>query len=442
MKNKHKRIVILIITAVLFIIGILQGCVRNNAVLKDEGAKTPLYQAEKTMAVVVKTNELDLIDLKAKNKITNLDSGGMFSHPVTSLDKRYIAYLKDAALYVTTLNGEKSKVLDNALVLSYVWFDNNQLLYSLKSGGIFSYDTEKKASQPYVKNEFSYENITIGTDNKIYAEKYRYYKKDSNEYIQDYGVALFLPDTREEQIIIRSIPNDDQQNSLGMYPVIAGISKDSRFVYIFEHPHSGSLAADGLSLASYDTKLNKFIEYSKQQIVTLRYSDNISANPENSEFIALINGAGREMNDSKSLGVLNVITGTFETLLPQGWVAMTPYYSEDGKNILYAASEKIASIQNIGQWIKAGHSIYKINSVTKQITQLTNSPNSFDFAPTYINATEIIFLRIDSLDNVSMWKLENGDETKIIDSLIFYNDQYKTQCYYGHSNNSNYIDIK
>lgn len=438
---KNKQILTLIVMAAFLIISsMFIGNNRNTASIKDESSNNFRQQDEKTMAVVVKTKELDLIDLKS-NSVTILDSGGMFSRPVISLDKHNIAYLKDSALFVTNLQGEKTKVADNA-PLSYTWFDKNHLLYSPESEGIFIYDTEKKESQPYIKNEFSYENITLGAAQNIYAEKYRYYQKDSNKFIQDYGIVLFPSDTTAEHLVIHSIPSNDQQNSLGMYPVIAGISKDCRFLYIFEHPHAGSLAADGLSLASYDTKSNQYLKCSNQQIVTLRYNDNISSNPENSKDIAIIKGSGREMNVNKTLGILNVVTGAFERLLPEGQAAMTPYYSEDGQDILYAASKEITGVQNMSQWLKAGHYIYKINIETKQITQLTNSLNGFDFAPIYINAHDIVFLRMDSEENAAMWELKNGQETKLVDGLIFYNDQYKTQGYYGHLNNSAYLDIK
>lgn len=431
-----KYVKILIVTAMLLILHILQGSFNGNKV----SANTLIYPQEKTMAVVVKLKELDLIQFKANNKITNLDSGGMFSQPIISPDKGYIAYLKDTALYVTTLKGEKTKVFDNVAMSSYVWFDKNHLLYSPEAGGIYSYDTEKKKSQPYVKNESKYQHITIGSYGKIYAEKYGYYNKDDKKYVWDYGVVLLTPDTREEKLIIHSIPSG-LQNDLGMYPVIAGISKDFRLLYIFEHPHSASTAADGLRLASYDTKLNKYIQCPNKDIVTLRYSDNFSINPENSEVIALINGGLREMNENKTLGILNVITGTFEKLLPQGQVAMTPYYSADARNLLYAASEKIEGLGNIGLWFKNKHPIYKINNETKEITQLTNPSKAFDFAPTFISNEDIVFLRIEDLGNISMWKLEDGKETKIIDGLIFYNSKFEMQNYYGHFYNSDYICI-
>ncbi|SPF54436.1 hypothetical protein SBF1_7500003 [Candidatus Desulfosporosinus infrequens] len=81
---------------------------------------------------------------------------------------------------------------------------------------------------------------------------------------------LFPPDNKKERLIIPSQPSDDRQNSLGMYPVIAGVSKDFRFLFIFEHPHSASMAADGLELGFYDTKINKYIKSKNQQIIIRR----------------------------------------------------------------------------------------------------------------------------------------------------------------------------
>lgn len=438
-KKKHKGI--LLITAALFAMGILGGFARQNRLKNDISVNASIAQNEKKLAAIVRNNELNLIDLKLNN-ISSIDNNGTFYHPLISPGKNHIAYMKDNSLYVSALKGIKSKVSDNvsSLFSFYIWLNENSLLYSPESGGIYIFDAEKAESTPYIKNEFSYRNITIGSGEKVYAEKYRYYEKDGVKYIEDYGVVLFQPENKKEQIIIKSIPSDKEKN-LGMYPVIAGISSDLRFLYIWEHPHAGSLAADGIGLASYDTKSDKYIKIQNKDIITLAYKDNISSCPENSGLLALINGGGRAMNSNKTLGILNVVNGTFEKLSPQGQAAMTPYYSSDCKNILYSASEKSDIIENLSKWIQTKHPIYKINVETKQIIQLTNSPTGFDFAPIYINDKDIVFLRA-SNGNISMWKLENGKETKLIDNLIFYNNQYHAQDFYGHFNNNDYIDIK
>lgn len=396
---------------------------------------------EKTMAAVVKDNELDILNLKNSNEILNVDNGGMFSHPVLSKDKNYIAYIKDKTLYVATIDGKKSKLNDNVPVDSYTWIDKNTLAYSPETGGIYVFDAPKLTNNPFIKNEFNYKNITAVTPEKLYAEKYRIYEKDGAKHVQDYGMVLLQPDNKE-QIVVPSIPSDYNTN-LGMYPIIAGTSADFRFIYIFEHPHAGSLATDGMSFSSYDTKLDKYTKYPMNDITLLGYKDNISSCPTNTELVALNNGADRLMNDNKSLGVLNLVNGTLETLTDSSQVTMTPTYSNDGKTISYAACEKTKAINKIGDFTNTTHPIYSINSETKKVTQLTNPKNAFDFAPIYINNNDILFFRSTSKDNVSMWKLENGVETQLTDGIIFYNsDKYHDQNFFGHFNVPNYVDVK
>lgn len=395
---------------------------------------------EKTIIAVVKENELDLINLKNDNEIMNIDTKGMFSHPLLSQDKNYVAYLKDKTLYVSTIDGKKSKVYDNISQTSYTWLDKNKLLYSPETGGIYVFDTAKFTNKAFIENEFNYQNIVSATPEKLYAEKYRYYETNGEKHVQDYGLVLLQPNNKE-QVLVPSIPSD-YKNTLGMYPIIAGTSKDLRFIYIFEHPHAGSLATDGMSFSAYDTKLNKYTRYSSDDITLLGYKDNLSPSPINTELVALNNGRDRLMNNTKSLDILNLVDGTIESLTADNQVTMTPSYSSDGKNIAYAASENTSDTQKIVDFLNTTHPIYSINCDTKKVTQLTNPQNAFDFAPIYINSNDIIFFRYTPKDNVSIWKLENGKETQITDGLIFYNDKYHDQNFYGHFNVANYVDVK
>lgn len=434
-----KQKIIIPIVAILLLIGVFGGCTEQSQIKSSIAANSSTNSEEKTVAVVTRDAELNLINLKSDSSITTLDKGGMFSHPIIAPDKNYVAYLKDKILYISTMQGKKSKMSDTVPEDSYTWLNKNDLIYSPESGGIYIFDAEKQKSIHYLDNEFNYKNITLGTDGRFYAEKYRYYDKDGSKYVEDYGVVLFQQDSKNEQIIIQSIPAD--KNSLGMYPVIGGTSKDLRFLYIWEHPHAGSLATDGMNLSSYDTKNDKYMQYPNLGL-SLGYKDNLSACVQNSEQLALINGGGREMNSDKTLSILNLVSGNFEKFSPEPQVAMTPDYSPDCKNILYAASDKLDGIENIGKWVKTRHSIYSINTQTKQITQLTNESDGFDFAPIYINDKDIVFFRITSDGNVALWKLQNGKENKIIDNLTFYSDKYHVQDFYGHFYNAKYTDIK
>ena len=433
----------------LIIIVIASVCVikintTKKSIVTSATQKTP--DIKNINAVVIRKNELLLVSLYDKNKNTTLDSGGTFLRPLISPDKKHVSYLKDNALYIATLKPTHIKISGSISQLSFTWQDKNTLLYSPTSGGLYVYDLTRKISKPYLKNKFNYQNITLGKDGKIYAEQYLYYKKNGFDYINDYGILFFDPITKEEKIVIKSIPNKiDTGGNLGMYPIITGISNDDKYLYIWKHPHSGSLAADGVDLAVYDISTNKLIEYMNPNIISLGYSDNISPNPKNSRYLALIYGGGREMGNNKDLVVLDILTGKFQSLSPKGEVAMTPYYKNDGKTILYASSKEQKDVPGgLTQWLLSGkHHVFSIDTTTKRIKQLTNNQNYFDFSPIYINNRDIIFFRSDKSENVSIWKYSNGRETMLADGLIFYDDMnYPAQNYYGHFNTTQNTDIR
>jgi len=396
-------------------------------------------------AVVVRKNELLLISTNNSDGNIILDSGGIFSRPLISPNKKQVSYLKDNILYITTDKLQHIKVADNVLELSFAWQGENSLLYSPILGGLYVYDTVNKISKPYLQNEFNYQNITLDSGGRIYAEQYRHYIKNGDHYRDDYGVLFFNPVTLEKKIVIKSIPSKIATGGdLGMYPIITGISLDDKYLYIWKHPHAGSLAADGVDLAVFDILNNKLIEYTNPNIIALGYSDNISPNPKNSRYLSLIYGGGREMDNNKDLVILDILTGKFQSLLPAGEVAMNPYYTSDGNYILYASSPKQKEgIGALNQWFLSGkHHIFKINTNTKQIVQLTNNPNYFDFSPSFIDNGEIIFFRSDKAENVSIWKYSNGKEKMLADGLIFYTDMnYPSQSYYGHFNTTLFTDI-
>ncbi|MDP4091722.1 MAG: hypothetical protein Q8930_20960, partial [Bacillota bacterium] len=231
----------------------------------------------------------------------------------------------------------------------------------------------------------------------------------------------------------------------GMFPIIAGISKDLRFLYILEHPHSGSLASDGVVFASYDINAGKYFHYEEKNIFTLTYKDNIAYSTGLGDAITIINGGGREMNREKNLGLLNLNTGAFEPMAPKGTAAMTPFISGDGTAVLYAASPESNDPQEeVSQWMKKGnHFIYSVNSKTKKVTQLTKSQGNYDFSPMYIGGSSIIFFRSNLKDNLSLYKLENGKEIKITDGVFLAPTEYNpVDSFYGHFETYYYFDIK
>lgn len=76
---RKKYIFIVMIIAAILISSVHLGSVRQNVLSsKMDKSNTFIIPEEKTIAVVIKTNELDLVDFKSNNKIINLDSGGVF----------------------------------------------------------------------------------------------------------------------------------------------------------------------------------------------------------------------------------------------------------------------------------------------------------------------------------------------------------------------------
>jgi hypothetical protein len=455
MINSKTKIGKLIVSVFLLIIfGIASGYViKTNAAKKSVETSTLQNTAlQKTSnirnisAAVVRKNELLSVSLDKRDKNIVLDSGGTFSRPIISPDKKHVSYLKDNILYITSNQLSHIKISNSVSQLSFVWQDKNTLLYSPASGGLYVYDIVNTTSKPLLQNKYNYQNITLDKKERIYAEQYLYYIKNGEDYRNDYGILFFNPVTKEKKIVIKSIPSKiDTGGDLGMYPIITGISKDGYFLTIWKHPHAGSLAADGVDLAVYDILNNKLMEYATPNIISLPYEDNISLNPKDSRYLTLIYGTGREMGDNKKLIVLDILTGKFQSLSPKGEASMTPFYSSNGKMILYASSKEQRNITGAAKkWLLNGkHHIFSIDTTTKQIKQLTNNTNYFDFSPIYINNKDIIFFRNDENQNISVWKYTNGLETMLADKLIFYDDMsYPIQNYNGHFNTSLFTDIK
>ena len=197
------------------------------------------------------------------------------------------------------------------------------------------------------------------------------------------------------------------------------------------------MSADITEFAVYDILNSKFIEFNNDNAYALAYKDNISQNPVNSNLVALNSGIYRDMFSNKTLGILNTENNTFTNLLPENQVSMTPCYSGDGKNILYSGA-KMLEYKNddtnlLKIWKSEPHNIYEVNAETQKITQITNG-KYFDFMPKYLSDNEILFVRGDG-DSFSLWKIKDGVETKLGDSL------YANSWYYGHYKTEMIMDV-
>jgi bla regulator protein BlaR1 len=383
-----------------------------------------------TVAAIVKTDGLWLYNLSDLSDKVKADGNDSITFPELSPEGNKIAYIKNNALYFWQKGNDTVKIADN--IVSYCWQNNNNLCFSVKSGGLYDFNLESKKQDTYISGKEFYDNIKADKKGKLYAEKYT---NKPDGIVNPNDVISYDIATGKTNLITKGVLQDLNNDTQGWSPVILKITTNGDYLYIIKYPNSASMAADGVGLTRYDTINGKNTECNGLTI--LNYADNISQNPANGNTFAVINGGGREMNMYKVMGVYNVKEQTFNQLSPTGFVAMTPYFSKDGKTILYSASPE--NTNSTEEWMKKGNQhIYSINVATKKIIQLTNSTKCFDFAPFYIgNGKDIGFFRFEGENNLSLWKLVDGKEQLITDNI----DINDSSNYYGHIFIKDVVDV-
>lgn len=402
--------------------------------------------------VFVSKDGLYILNLKEGNSIM-IDKGEQIKQPLISKEGLKVAYTKSDDLYIYNIKTNEIEEVAKA-VESYDWDSKGDLVYSTKDAGLFIYNIDTQKSISIIRDS-NYYNINCDNKNKIYANKRSEYSEGNSVYSKNLGIISYDLNDKIEKLILESKPSTDTE--LGSTPNISKISKDDRYIYIWNKPNSASMASDINEFAVYDIVNNKFIEFNNgdknldidnpNNIYALAYKDNISQNPVNSSIVAINEGYGREMFSNKTLGTLNIETHAFTKLLPEGQVSMTPCYSEDGKNILYSGTKALESEDQNSTtpiftiWQNQPHYIYEVNTETQKITQITNS-KYFDFMPKYLSDNEILFVRAEG-NSFSLWKIKDGAETKIADSLNFNSDasNYMNSWYYGHYKTEMVIDL-
>lgn len=411
-------------------------------------------------AIFISNDGLYMSELKENNPV-KLDVGSQIKLPIISRDGAYVAYVKNDNLNVCNVKTyEVIEVVKD--IESYDWDVNGDLIYSTKNTGMSMYNTSTKKSTDIIDNEYKYYNIKCDSKNKIYANKRSEYTEGESVNSKALGIISYDLDSKSEKLILEGkspTNNELGENAtnaeilawLGSTPTISEISKDDKYIYIWNKPNSASTSSDITEFAVYDILNNKFIEPNNgnkdsklendNNIYGLAYKNNISQNPVNSSIVALNIGTERDMYSNKTLGVLNIKTNMFMNLLPENQVSMTPCYSGDGENILYsgatALDEKDAK-SNLETWKSEPHNIYEVNVETQKITQITKG-KYFDFMPKYLSNNEILFVRGDG-DSFDLWKIKDGIETKLGNSLNF-NSEYTNSWYYGHYKTEMVMDV-
>jgi hypothetical protein len=414
--------------------------------------QTKEHKSSNDFAVMVKDNSLWAVNLLKPYKEVMVDIDGVFKNPNISPDGAVVAYTKNESLYISEIdlrNGQKKAVKIADKITSYDWGNNNDLIYGAEKGGLNGFNLKTKKASIYIKSEERYENIVSDKRGAVYSSVYRYYTKNNDQYVEAKGLIRYDLAVAKERLIIPARPWNDDKGDIGLIPSVAGISKAGDFVYIWCKSGSASLNADGVPFGTYDVQNNKFIPSNKEQVFVLAYKGNLAINPLNGKMPVLNNGGGRNMNINKTIGIVDVIKGTFKAILPdgmisttedlynitaKGMVTMTPFFSPNGKKVIYSASNASNDLQ---KWLKEPHNIYTVDINTKKVEKITKD-NNFDFAPVYISEGKgVVFARKTSEDIVSLFTVKEKEEQCIAKDIKLNEDS----VYYGHLKLEESLDI-
>lgn len=436
----------------LIAIGVAVIIIATGTFISSALGDTKENKNSNDFAVMVKDKSLWAVNLSKSEKEVIVDKGGVFKNPNISPNGVSVAYTRDESLYITEIDliqGQKKTIKVADKIVSYVWGNNNDLAYSTENGGLNGFNLKTKKSSTYIKSEERYEDMASDKKGNIYGNVYRYYTKDNAEYIEAKGLIKYDLALAKESLIIPARPWNDDKGDIGLNPLVAGISRDGDFVYIWCKSRAGSLNADGVPFGVYDVKNNKFIPCNNEQVFALAYKDNLAINPLNAKMPVLNNGGARDMNVNKTIGTVDIIDGTFNPILPEnmisttndqynvtakGMVTMTPSFSPDGKKIIYSASNANEDAQ---QWLKAPHNIYTVDVKTKKVEKITRG-NNFDFAPNYVSkGKDIIFARKTGEDTISLFRLKGSEEECIAKDIELDEDA----GFYGHEKLEKSLDI-
>lgn len=447
--EKRPKKIANILALTIVVVLIITTELSTGVFVKAKGNK-----ATTDFVVIAKEDGLWLVNLSKTDKEILIDKGGLFTTPSISPDGQNVAYTKDKSLYIAPidLNQEKKESIKvSEQVLSYGWATSSDLAYSTEKGGLNGFNSSSKKFSTYIKSEEHYEQIAGDGKGTIYASVFSYYSKGEYQYYKDRGLISYNIALGKEKVVVPSKPISKDANDikdLGFLPEVAGISKDGAYVYIWCKVHSASINSDGVGFGVYEVKNNKFTAFNKEKIFALAYEDNLAINPVDGRLPVLNNGGVRNMNINKTLGIVDIISGTFTPILPKdmiastdpysftakGMVTMTPAFSTDGKKVIFSAAK---ANENMQQWHKEPHNIYTVDLESKRVEKITED-NNFNFYPTYISKGKgIVFARVIDENTISLWKLQ-GNKKDCVAKDIKLDER---SWYYGHFELTNSLDI-
>ncbi len=425
-----RRVVSLIVSLLILVSGFTVAC----DVMPGDAANV-----NNSLVTFLKEDGLYFTYLDGGEEI-KIHEGDSFEFPLVSKSGNYIAYTQNGSLYIYDIkNGEYEKVADeiNHYYIAYDWVDDENIVYATKNSGFAMFNASTKETKVH-SDEHYYDSFKAAGKNIVYARSERRWATEEGNFGATDGVVeINLNEYDSENktfstdIIIEGRRTTDEM--IGYVPIVWNISGDGKYIYIMEKPESGSLSADGIGIGIYDVDEKTHTEF--MDIGALRYKTNLAINPKNNNLIGLIEGGGREMIENKEAILLNINEDkTYETInfMDRDLVAMTPSFTLDGEKLLYSATKNLKGISitdlndiygNIyagiyDVWENQPHNIYEYDLKTSEVKKVTDGKH-FDFMPMSISKDEILFIRYKGDDLYSLIKLANGEESIIVDDIIF-----------------------
>ena len=416
---------LLMLTLLVF----MSGCV---SIRSKENTDQKFIDKGKNIALFVRSDGLYAVDLPSGAEICldaspNVNKDTEFQLTLAQ-DNKTAAYVKNDDLFLVSIdfNNLSAQPLPICEEVSDYIFIQNALVYSPKSGGLYSYDPASKEKEALIASDKYYYYWLVASTDRVFARRVGTSWEE-----QDVGITeIKLTDGSETLVIPSILP--DEKGSLGEYYRTIGISADNKFLYLLRGPHSGSLSSDGVSMGIYNIEKR---EFTPLDIVTLPKRENFSVNPTKPE-LAFIYGGNREMSfNKKVLSLLDPLSGeiTMLTADEDGMGSMHPCFFADGQRILFSAGEPIEDFEEALEAILEGGSYYEHHSIWEHDFTSGKSriitETGFNIWPRYIiGGKAISFVRING--NVfDLYVYEDGQER-----LVAANIDSSCCGYYGYYN--------
>lgn len=422
--NYKKNSVIGMIISFFIIASVLAGCATNplgsgSSLLND--GKKPFYDSK---VAYVADDGLYYVNLSdGKNSL--LIKGVDISTPVFSENGKAIAFKKGEDLYAYVFSNSQIKLLLKN-VDSYCKAQGAEFYASSEKEGIvvINAETNKKTTVVPAEENTCYTELKLSPDYKklaYYKEQFEYVyderSQQSNKMLAERGTWFYNTETKKSQLILKGIKNTETSDIAGgTRPMPAKWSPDSNKIFMWILYTSGSTSTDGVPTAVYDLKKNKFISLDSNSGIALHYDENVSfASPTT---FAMISGTERTTYIGKYLSLIDLNdVASAQIIETPGLVPATPYYSDDGKMLLFAASQAIDD----GEYYTEDYEKYITEIVNRQIYiqvdgkqyKLTNDKKYRSEIPMFLrNNNYIIFSRIKTDEEISIWIMDSDGKNQ------------------------------